>query len=208
MRLDRINAARLNREPFDYMFVEEAVDPADLADIVRDFPEIPAGGSFDVGTLQSGPAFRRLIDQMRGDDFRAPFEEKFEIDLSNRPLHITVRGQVRGKDGSIHTDSKEKILTGLLYLNPEWHEAGGKLRLLRNGKNIEDYAFEVPPVSGNMVVFRRADNSWHGHLPSQGRRLSLQFNWVTDESYVRRELTRHRFSGWLKRLAGRPQAAA
>jgi Rps23 Pro-64 3,4-dihydroxylase Tpa1-like proline 4-hydroxylase len=109
---------------------------------------------------------------------------------------------VRGRDGGIHTDSKEKILTGLLYLNPEWNEEGGRLRLLRNGKDMNDYVLEIPPVGGNMVVFRRCENSWHGHLPSKGRRLSLQFNWVTDDGYVQRELARHRFSGWMKRLTG------
>ena len=121
---------------------------------------------------------------------------------------MTVRGHVRGRDGGIHTDSKDKILTGLLYLNPVWTEAGGRLRLLRDGHDIpESYACEVPPVAGNMVVFRRGDRSWHGHLPSQGRRLSLQFNWVSGEAYARRERARHRISGWLKRLSGRPTAA-
>ena len=110
------------------------------------------------------------------------------------------------KDGQIHVDSKDKILTGLLYLNPHWAEAGGRLRLLRNGKDIEAYALEVPPAEGNMVVFRRSDRSWHGHLPSEGRRLSLQFNWVSGEGYARRELARHRFSGWMKRLTGQAQA--
>jgi Rps23 Pro-64 3,4-dihydroxylase Tpa1-like proline 4-hydroxylase len=142
---------------------------------------------------------------MHSDAFRKPFEDKFELDLAPYPLHITVRGHVRGRDGGIHTDSKEKILTGLLYLNQEWDERGGRLRLLRDGKNIESYALEVPPVDGNMVAFRRGKNSWHGHLPSQKRRLSLQFNWVTDDSYVRRELARHRFSGWIKRLTRQTQ---
>lgn len=208
MRLDRIQAAPLNREPFDYMFAPKTVDEADLAEIVRDFPTVPAGGSYDASTLDCGPAFRRLVEELRSDAFRAQFEEKFGIDLSPYPFHVTVRGHVRGRDGGIHTDSKDKILTGLLYLNPVWTEEGGRLRLLRNGRDIEAYACEVPPVAGNMIVFRRGEKSWHGHLPSKGRRLSLQFNWVSGEGYSRRELARHRLSGWLKRLSGRPPATA
>ena len=208
MRLDRIEATPLSREPFDHMVVEATIDPAELPNIVRDFPDVPAGGSFDVETLKCGPAFRSLIDSIRSDAFRRPFEEKFGLSLSSYPLHITVRGHVRGRDGNIHTDSKEKILTGLLYLNPEWDEEGGRLRLLRNGRDIEDYAVEVPPVAGNLLVFRRSENSWHGHLPSQRRRLSLQFNWVTDDKYARRELARHRFSAWIKRLFGGSPATA
>jgi hypothetical protein len=202
LHFDRLYAASLIRDPFEFVYIPAMIAPAELAEIVHDFPDVPAGGSFDAATLHSGPAFQGLLDEMREDAFRAAFEEKFGLDLSPYPLHITVRGQVRGRDGGIHTDSKEKILTGLLYLNLDWNEAGGRLRLLRDGKDIEAYAFEVPPVAGNMVVFRRSDHSWHGHLPSKGRRLSLQFNWVTDDSYIRRELTRHRFSGWLKRLTG------
>jgi hypothetical protein len=202
LQLDRLRAAALAPDPFDHIFVPGMIESAELPAVARDFPEIPAGGSFDAAAFETGPAFRRLLEELRTESFRAPFEEKFGIDLSHLPLHITVRGQVRGRDGGIHTDSKEKILTGLLYLNPEWDEPGGRLRLLRNGRNIEDYALEVPPSCGNMVVFRRGERSWHGHLPSRGRRLSLQFNWVADDRYVQRERARHRLSGWLKRLVG------
>ena len=203
MHIDRLTAATLATDPFDFLYVPGMIETGELAEIVRDFPEVPAGGSFDVATLPSGPAFQRLIAEIRSDAFRAPFAEKFGLDLSQYPLHITVRGHVRGKDGQIHVDSKDKVLTGLIYLNQEWPEAGGRLRLLRNGKDIENYALEIPPVAGNMVVFRRGDHSWHGHLPSKNRRLSLQFNWVSGDAYVRRELARHRFSGWMKKLTGK-----
>jgi len=207
IHFDQLRAAALSRDPFDFVFIPAALESSDVEAVARDFPEIPAGGSFDVESLKAGPAFRKLVHEMRCDAFRAPFEDKFGIDLSGYPLHITVRGHVRGKDGAIHTDSKDKVLTGLLYLNPEWNEAGGRLRLLRNGEDIEDYALEVPPVAGNMLVFRRGDHSWHGHLPSMGRRLSLQFNWVTGDAYRRREVIRHRLSSWLKRLGGDAQPA-
>jgi Rps23 Pro-64 3,4-dihydroxylase Tpa1-like proline 4-hydroxylase len=202
VHLDRLAAATLSTDPFDFLYVPGMVDAAELPEIVRDFPDVPAGGSFDVATLQCGPAFQRLIAEIRSDAFRVPFEEKFGLDLAPYPLHITVRGHVRGKDGQIHVDSKDKILTGLIYLNLDWPESGGRLRLLRNGKDIENYVLEIPPVAGNMVVFRRGETSWHGHLPSKHRRLSLQFNWVSGDAYVRRELARHRFSGWMKKLTG------
>ena len=207
MHIDRLNAATLSTDPFDFLYVPGMIEPGELAEIVHDFPEVAAGGSFDVATLNCGPAFQRLVTEIRSDAFRAPFEAKFGIDLKPYPLHITIRGHVRGKDGQIHVDSKDKVLTGLLYLNLDWNEAGGRLRLLRNGKDIEAYALEIPPVAGNMVVFRRSDHSWHGHLPSKARRLALQFNWVSGDAYVRRELARHRFSGWMKRFTGQTAGA-
>ena len=203
LRLDRIQAAPLEREPFDYTYVPEALEAAALPAIVGDFPTVPAGGSYDVSTLDCGPAFARLVEALGSDAFRAPFEEKFGLDLRPYPFHVTVRGQVRGRDGGIHTDSKDKVLTGLLYLNPVWTEDGGRLRLLRNGSDIDAYAREIEPVAGNMVVFRRSDRSWHGDLPSLGRRLSLQFSWVSGEAYARREMAGHRLAGWMKRVTGR-----
>ena len=91
----------------------------------------------------------------------------------------TVRGFVREKDGSIHTDSTTKIITVLLYMNERWQEDAGRLRLLRGPDDLEDYVAEVPPYGGTLLVFRRADNSWHGHKPISGPRRAVQLNWVT-----------------------------
>ena len=60
----------------------------------------------------------------------------------------SLRGWLRAKDGQIHTDSKDKIITVLLYLNENWPHAGGRLRLLRNGTDLENFVTEVPPDNG------------------------------------------------------------
>lgn len=107
------------------------------------------------------------------------------------------------KDGGIHTDSKTKIITVLLYLNEHWSEEGGRLRLLRNGTDLESYAAEVPPTDGTLLRFLRSNNSWHGHKPYEGPRRAVQFNWVTSEDVVKKEQGRHRLSTrvkWLKHL--------
>jgi len=51
-----------------------------------------------------------------------------------------------------------------------------------------------------MLAFRRSERSFHGHHAHIGERRSLQLNWVTDPSVVRRELGRHRWSARLKAL--------
>jgi len=56
---------------------------------------------------------------------------------------ITVRGHAQSKDGRIHTDTKDKVATCLLYLNGAWDEGGGRLRVLRSGHDLEDYIAEV-----------------------------------------------------------------
>jgi hypothetical protein len=149
-----------------------------------------------------GPVFARLIEEMRSEEFRKAFEEKFNIDLTSRPDMITVRGRCSEKDGKIHTDSETKIITILVYMNSAWESSGGRLRLLRSGTDLEEVILEVPPTEGTLLAFRRSANSWHGHKPFSGPRRVIQFNWVTSEAVVRREQNRHRFSAWMKKLRG------
>jgi Rps23 Pro-64 3,4-dihydroxylase Tpa1-like proline 4-hydroxylase len=112
---------------------------------------------------------------------------------------VTVRGQARPRDGRIHTDSRTKLVTVLLYMNPGWSDGGGWLRLLRSSDSLDDYFAEVPPEAGTAVFFRCTKNAWHGHTPFVGPRRAIQLNWVLDESVVRREQGRHRISARLKK---------
>ncbi|MBV9645290.1 MAG: 2OG-Fe(II) oxygenase, partial [Verrucomicrobia bacterium] len=104
------------------------------------------------------------------------------------------------KDGKIHTDSKTKIISVLIYLNSNWESAGGRLRLLRSGADLDDMILEVPPVEGTLLAFKRSENSWHGHRAFVCERRVVQFNWVTDEEVLRREQGRHRFSATIKKI--------
>jgi SM-20-related protein len=198
--LERLQASPLQRDPFDFIFVDDFVGPEHRAGLDADFPQVKKHGSFPLPALRCGPAFARLAAELEGDALRRAIAEKFAIDLEGRPTMITVRGRSNGKDGRIHTDSATKLITLLLYLNPVWEEAGGRLRLLRRGDDLDDCAAEVPPLSGMMVAFRRSERSFHGHYPHKGQRRSLQLNWVTDPGVVRRELARHGWSARLKAL--------
>jgi hypothetical protein len=200
--MDRLRATPLTREPFEFLIVPEFVKPEARAAIGKDYPEVNKPGSFPLAEVHYGPAFARLIEEMRSDEFRKAFEEKFKIDLTNRPDMITVRGRCSEKDGKIHTDSETKIITILIYMNSGWEAPGGRLRLLRSGHDLDDVIAEVPPTEGTLLAFRRSNNSWHGHKPFAGPRRVIQFNWVTSEAVVRREQNRHRFSAWLKKLRG------
>lgn len=199
--IGRLDAAPLHRDPFDFVIVEDFVRAAELPALVDDFPAVRRHGSFPLGALRSGSTFARFAAELADDELRQAIERKFALDLSGRPTMITVRGQSDGKDGRIHTDSATKIITLLLYLNPVWQAAGGRLRLLRSGDDLDACAAEVAPLAGTMVAFRRSAVSFHGHYPHRGERRVLQLNWVTDAAVVRRELGRHRWSARLKALS-------
>ena len=198
--LARLRAAPLHRDPFDFIVVDQFLRAAALPSLLADFPEIRRRGSFPVENLDYGPGFARLVAALTGPALRNAVEEKFGIDLSERPTLLTVRGKSDEKDGRIHTDSKTKIITLLLYMNPVWDCPEGRLRLLRGPGDLENCAEEVAPLAGMMVAFRRSERSFHGHHRHVGERRSLQLNWVTDEMVVRRELSRHRWSARFKAL--------
>ena len=96
-----------------------------------------------------------------------------------------------------------KIITILIYMNPGWEGAGGRLRLLRSGADLDDFVVEVPPEDGTLICFRRSDNSWHGHKPFNGPRRAIQMNWVNSQKVLRYETTRHRVSAVLKKILRR-----
>ncbi len=114
----------------------------------------------------------------------------------------SLRGHTRAKDGRIHRDSQDKIITVLLYLNRDWPHKNGRLRLLRDQSNLDDYAVEVPADNGTLLVFKRSSKSWHGHYPYVGQRRALQMNWVTGAGSKVWHRLRHSLSAKLKRWSG------
>jgi hypothetical protein len=198
--LARLAATPLVREPFDHVIVPEFLVPAAASAVARDFPEISHGGSFPARGLACGAAFEALLQELHSPQLAAALSEKFDLDLADRPVMITVRGLSRLKDGRIHADSDDKLLTGLIYINDGWQSEGGRLRLLRSPDDMEDYVAEIPPHQGTLLAFRCAEHAWHGHKPYAGVRRSIQINWMRDERVVRRELARHGFAARVKRL--------
>lgn len=200
--LAKLQTTPLRREPFDFLVVPGILRDEAKAAIQASFPRIAKPGSFPPRALHFGSAFRTLLDELRSRAVREAFEEKFQLSLQGRPTVVTIRGRCGPNDGRIHTDLPGKIVTVLLYLNPTWEEAGGRLRLLRSADNLEDVLLEVPPVEGTLLAFRRSDNSFHGHKPFVGERRVLQLNWVTWQHYLalRRQDMLERCTGWLKWL--------
>lgn len=198
--LDLFDATPLVDTPFPHLIVPGFLKAAAREKVQRDYPEIALPGSFPVTEVEYGEAFADLLAEMQGLALRASFERKFAMDLSGRPTMVTVRGRAQAKDGRIHTDSKTKIITVLLYMNGAWEAPGGRLRLLDNAESLENPIAEVPPDEGTLVAFLVTPNSWHGHGQFVGPRRVIQLNWVTGDEVVRHEQARHRFSAKVKRL--------
>ena len=195
----KIKQALVDQEFFPFFHIENAFDEnLDPAELVENFPVIKSGGSFHTENLING-SIKNLVDELEGDDFKQILEDKFQVDLSNAEVVTTLRGYSRSKDGQIHADSKTKILTVLLYLNLNWHSSVGNLRLLKINNSLDNYIKEIPSEFGNLVAFKVTDDCWHGFEPFEGKRLSIQLNYIYPQA-LQSHRFRHKLSSYLKKL--------
>ncbi len=195
--------APVSGDPFPHLLVRNFVPPAALAGIIADLPDIAGGGSYPPSALRLRGAAATLVRELEGAPLRDAIADRFGLDLGGSRTMLTLRGRTREKDGRIHTDSTAKLVTVLLYLNPagaEWSRQEGCLRLLRGPDDLEDYAVEVPPVDGTLLVFPNGPTTFHGHKTFVGRRYAIQLNYMADDAKARHELRRHRLSALAKRL--------
>ena len=179
--------APLATDPFPYVIVPGFLPEAARSAISADYPKIDRPGSFPAGDLAYGPVFARFLAEIQGEAMREAFARKFSVDLAGKPTMVTVRGQARMGDGQIHTDTRSKIITVLIYMNEAWEAPGGRLRLLRSNKGLDDMVAEVPPAAGTLLAFLVTPHSWHGHYPASGPRRVIQLNWVESQGVVWRE---------------------
>ena len=201
---DKLRTTPLATEPFLHVVVPQFVPPGMLHGVLADLPPINKRGSFPPDSLRLGPQARVLVEALEGPTFREIVADRFKLDLSDAPTMLTIRGRTEARDGRIHCDSTAKRVTILLYLNPadgsfnDGHD--GRLRLLRGPTDIEDYAVEVPPTDGTLLIFPNGPTTWHGHHSFVGRRYAIQLNYMTSDGTARSELRRHRLSAFVKRL--------
>jgi hypothetical protein len=199
----KISETPVGADPFPHLVVPGFVPPDSLREVLAALPPLRRRGSFPPDSVRLGPEARDLVRQMEGDRLRDLIAARFGLDLAGAPTMLTLRGWTSERDGRIHCDSTAKRVTALLYLNPETEAFGrqeGCLRLLRGPDNLEDYAVEVPPVNGTLLVFPNGASAWHGHRRFVGQRYSMQLNYMTTDDKARSELRRHRFSAFVKRL--------
>ena len=196
---NQLNLAKVDNNFFPYFHVENALSNfLDSSDLVKDFPDIDSGGSFPSDNLKEGD-IKKLVEELEGDEFKAILENKLGVNLKDAEVITTLRGFSRFKDGKIHTDSQSKIVTVLLYLNKNWDNEIGNLRLLKKNNDLENYIQEISSEYGNLVAFKVTDNCWHGFMPFEGKRLSIQLNYVYPKSLNMHKI-RHKLSASFKKL--------
>ena len=201
LNFELIKKAEINSEFYPFFTVQDAfLNKQDHKKIATDFPKLNKGGSFPSDSVSYGQSIQSLLDSLEGDQMRNILENKFQVDLQDKPVVSTFRGYSRMKDGKIHSDSKTKIITVLLYLNKNWDKGSGLLRMLREENNIDNYITEIPASMGSMVAFKVTNNCWHGFIPYEGKRCSIQLNYLHKEALSQHKI-RHKLSSFFKKLS-------
>ena len=196
---NQLNLAKVDNNFFPYFHVKNALSNfLNSSDLVKDFPDIDSGGSFPSDNLKEGD-IKKLVEELEGDEFKAILENKLGVNLKDAEVITTLRGFSRFKDGKIHTDSQSKIVTVLLYLNKNWDNEIGNLRLLKKNNDLGNYIQEISSEYGNLVAFKVTDNCWHGFMPFEGKRLSIQLNYIYPKSLNMHKI-RHKLSASFKKL--------
>ena len=201
LNFELIKKAEINSEFYPFFTIQDVfLNKDDHKKISTDFPNIDKGGSFPSDSVSYGESIQSLIDCLEGDQMRSILENKFQVDLKDKPVVSTFRGYSRIKDGKIHSDSKTKIITVLLYLNENWDASNGLLRMLKEKDNIDSYITEIPASMGSMVAFKVTNNCWHGFIPFEGKRCSIQLNYLYKEALSQHKI-RHKLSSFFKKIS-------
>ncbi|NUF63854.1 2OG-Fe(II) oxygenase [Acinetobacter bereziniae] len=202
LKLDALKNAEVVTTPYPFFVVENALADSEVQAVIKDFPKIEQGGSFNIEDVEIKPNFDRFLKSLDTPEFRQILTDKFDVNVMEHPMMITLRGYSRQKDGRIHNDSKSKLLTILIYLNESWDAPNGRLRILNDDKDINNYVAEIGAGPGSLVAFKVTDNGWHGYIPYEGQRQSIQINFLTSEKANAKHKFFHGLSAKVKKIFG------
>ncbi|MBS0212101.1 MAG: 2OG-Fe(II) oxygenase [Proteobacteria bacterium] len=203
-RLDGPTVA-VRHQPFDFLIAQGMLRADARDELQRDFPRYPEAGFFPHKAADCGPTINRLIAEITAPAFADALGEQLGVPaMSKLPALATLCSRLNRRHGTIHTDSRSKVVTALVYLESAWpHGSAGCLRFLQRIDAIDALvAPELQPTYGHIAAFRRADHSFHGHLPFEGERRVIQIAWLTGADALQRKQHRGRVTHWFKRLLG------
>ncbi|PWK89846.1 2OG-Fe(II) oxygenase [Fulvimonas soli] len=204
-RLDRADT-EVRLEPFPFLVAHGQLPDEARAALEQDFPRYSSAGFFPYDPADCGPSVNALVEQLTTPAFADAIGRRLGIDnLGRYPTLVTLCRFLNKRHGTIHTDSRSKVATALLYLNTQWPDTSdGCLRFLSRIDDIDALvAPELKPLYGEFAVFKRCDNSFHGHLPYEGERRVIQVAWLTSEEEKLRKTKRGNFSRAFKKLFGK-----
>src|SRR5262249_52041885 len=111
LNLDALNHHPLTTTPFPHLVLSNFIQSERLLELVAAFPHIHHRGSIPHHSIKLNALFQQFINELEGEALRRVIADKFTMNLDDKPTMLTLRGQTTTRDGHIHTDSKDKLLT-------------------------------------------------------------------------------------------------
>ena len=91
LNLKKIQDTEVQKEYFPFFTISNSfLEDVDSSALVEDFPDISEGGSFPVDG-NAGQNIKDLIRELEGPEFRKLLEDKFKVELKNKPAVTTLR---------------------------------------------------------------------------------------------------------------------
>ena len=109
-------------------------------------------------------------------------------------------GKTRDDRSNFSTFENQQARSGAALVEKITNSIDALLLKKCKQQNIDDYVEEISPIAGTMVIFKVTDNCWHGHTPVQGKRLSIQMNYLISEHSKNKHSFFHKISKYIKEL--------
>ena len=158
LKLDALKEAQVSTSPYPYFVVENSIVDEEVKAVIQDFPKIEQGGSYNLADVELKPNFDRFLKSLDSKEFRQILTDKFDVDVMEHPMMITLCGYSRRDIAFIQIQTKFLVI--LIYLNESWDAPTGRLRILNDEKNMDDYVEEIIFGPGTLVAFKVTDNGW------------------------------------------------
>ena len=89
LNIDKLAAATLQRDPYDYLVVPGFLDQQVVDAVNAEYPLIPRARA--TKTYERGPVFDAFIEQLTSPEMRDALASEFGVDLTGSTTTVTVR---------------------------------------------------------------------------------------------------------------------
>ena len=194
-----------SRPPFPNISFPDFFNPKMLDEVLKEFPDLSAGASYKInndgqlklaskGTGRFGPATKAFADYLNSPEFVDFLQELTGIKEKLIPDHKFLGGGLHEikkggylklhADFNKNSDSLDRRLNILIYLNKDWREEyGGHFELWDT--SLTQCIQKITPHFNTLALFTTTDFSYHGHpdplnCPEHMSRKSLALYYYSD----------------------------
>jgi len=155
---------RVFASPFAFLVAENQLSEAQYAALEDDFPKYHGAGFFPYDPADCGEHVQQLVAELTAPAFADRIGQHLGVpDLGRYPALVTLCRSLNKRHGTIHTDSRSKVVTALLYLNRDWPPISeGCLRFL---DRIDDVDALVAPEKSCARPNAGASRGWSSAWP-------------------------------------------